>query len=63
MLYLLYSVFSAYSLFVCVPLSLSLGDMCLSGIVAFPGHLHLFLPKDRSLKRVNLCCINAKTSS
>ena len=30
------------SLFVCVPVSLSLGAMCLSGIVAFPGHLHLF---------------------
>ena len=39
---LLYSDFSAFSLFVCVPVSLSLGDMCLSGIVAFPGNLNLF---------------------
>ena len=59
---LLYSAdFCAYSLFVSVPVSLSLGAMCLSGIVTFPGHLHLFLPKGRSLKRVNLCCVNAKT--
>ena len=63
MLCLLYSDFCAYSLFDCVPVSLSLGDMCLSGIVTFPSHLHLFQLKGRSLKWVNLCCVNAKTPS
>ena len=63
MLCLLYSDCSAFSLFVRVPVSLSLGDMCLSGIVAFPGRLHLFLTKGRSLKWVDLCCVNAKTTS
>ena len=58
---LLYSDFCAYSLFVSVPVSLPLGAMCLPGIVAFPGHLHLFKPKGCSLKRFNLCCVNAKT--
>ena len=55
MLCALYSDFWAYSLSVCVPVSLSLGDICLSMIVAFP-----VLTQRPFLKRINLCWLMQK---